>query len=43
MDKIKLFIRLYYRQKVKFLIMVAIFALTGVTISCSLCGYAAFE
>lgn len=36
MDKIKLFIRLYYRQKVKFLIMVAIFALTGVTISCSL-------
>ncbi len=36
MNKTSLFIKLYYRQKVKFLIMVIIFALTGIVISCSL-------
>lgn len=35
MNKTRLFIKLYYRQKIKFLIMVIIFALTGMVISCS--------
>lgn len=36
MDKMALFIKMYYRQKLKFLIMFIIFTLMGMVISCSL-------